>query len=272
MSFLEQGRHMEAKLAAFLEYVNHHVLNHSGALDAITHRDWLQTLGHDILTVFHFDSFMIVLVTALLLILAVTCRKSVGRIPKKAGILLETYVLFIRDAVVYPNFGGAEYGRKFVPFFCTIFLFILLLNLTGLVPLFTCASGNVNVTAALALIYLSVALFSVFRMGGMKGFVHALLPSGLPGPMKPFMFLMEIVSLCARTFALTMRLFANMLGGHVVLYAMVSLTAIFGAVASPSLAVAICLYLFETFVACLQAYVFTVLSAIFIGMMVHPQH
>ena len=86
------------------------------------------------------------------------------------------------------------------------------------------------------------------------------------------MFTMEAVSLFARTFALAMRLFANMLGGHVVLYAMVSLTAIFGAVAAPSLAVAACLYLFEVFVAFLQAYVFTVLAAIFIGMMVHPQH
>jgi heat-inducible transcriptional repressor len=82
----------------------------------------------------------------------------------------------------------------------------------------------------------------------------------------------EIMHIDSRTFALTMRLFANMLGGHVVLYAMVSLTAIFGAMAAPSLAVAICLYLFEVFVAFLQAYVFTMLSAIFIGMMVHPQH
>ena len=86
------------------------------------------------------------------------------------------------------------------------------------------------------------------------------------------MFFMEAVSLFARTFALAIRLFANMLGGHIVLYAMAALTAILGLVALPSLALAACLYLFEVFIACLQAYVFTVLSAIFIGMMVHPQH
>ena len=170
------------------------------------------------------------------------------------------------------NFGGAAYGRRYVPFFCSIFLFILLANLLGLIPLFTTATGNVSVTAGLATIFLGMAIFATLRQGGGRALVHALLPGGLPGPMKPMMFLMEVVSLLARTFALTMRLFANMLGGHVVLYAMISLTAILGAAALPSLAVAICIYLFEVFVACLQAYVFTVLSAIFIGMMVHPQH
>ncbi len=263
---------MEEKLNAFLEYVDHHVMHHGGTLDAITSRDWLRTLGHDVLTIFHFDSTMIVLVTLLLCLLAWRGRKTIGRIPRGLGIVLEKYLLFIRDDVVYPNFGGAEYGRRFVPFFCTIFLFILLANLLGLVPLFTCATGNVNVTAGLATIFLGFALWATLRQGGGRALVHALLPGGLPGPMKPIMFGMEVISLGARTFALTMRLFANMLGGHVVLYAMVSLTAIFGAVAAPSLAVAVCLYLFEVFVAALQAYVFTVLSAIFIGMMVHPQH
>ncbi|MBO7182345.1 MAG: F0F1 ATP synthase subunit A [Kiritimatiellae bacterium] len=266
---------MQEKLSAFLEYVNHHVMHHGGSLDALTHKtilDDLKILGHDILAVFHFDETMIILVALLLGALAWFGRKKIGLIPHGLGVILEKYVLFIRDDIVYPNFGGAAYGRRFVPFFCSIFLFILLSNFLGLIPLFTCATGNVNITAALATIFLGVSLWGTLRQGGAHALVHALLPAGLPGPMKPVMFLMEIISLFSRTFALTMRLFANMLGGHVVLYAMVSLTAIFGAVAAPSLAVAICLYLFEVFVAFLQAYVFTMLSAIFIGMMVHPQH
>ena len=263
---------MEEKLQAFLEYVDHHVMHHGASLDALTHSRWLSALGHDTLAILHFDAAMIVLVALTLCAMAWVCRKRLGRIPTGAGILLEKYLLFIRDEVVYPNFGGAAHGRAFVPFFCTIFLFILLSNLFGLIPLFTCATGNINVTGALAFVFLGFSIWFTLRQGGGRALIHALLPGGLPGPMRPVMFLMECISLAARTFALTMRLFANMLGGHVVLYAMISLSAIFGAVAAPSLAVAVCLYLFEVFVAFLQAYVFTVLSAIFIGMMVHPQH
>lgn len=263
---------MEERLSAFLEYVNHHVLHHWGSLDALTHRNWLSALGHDVLAIFHFDATMLVLVSVLLCGLAFWGRRRLGVVPRGIGVLLERYVMFIRDDVVYPNFGGAAFGRRYVPFFCSIFLFILFSNVLGLIPLFTCATGNVSVTAGLATVFLGMSVWATLRQGGGRALIHALLPGGLPGPMRPIMFLMEVVSLLARTFALAMRLFANMLGGHVVLYAMVSLTAILGAAAVPSLAVAICLYLFEFFVACLQAYVFTVLSAIFIGMMVHPQH
>ncbi|MBQ9693465.1 MAG: F0F1 ATP synthase subunit A [Kiritimatiellae bacterium] len=266
---------MQEKLAAFLEYVDHHVMHHGGSLDALTHKTWLEDLkivGQDVLSVLHFDASMIVLTALILCAIAWFGRKKIGRIPQGLGTVLERYVLFVRDEFVYPNFGGAEYGRRYIPFFCSIFLFILIANLLGLIPLFTCATGNINVTGALATIFLFIAVAGTLRQGGAHALVHALLPSGLPGPMRPFMFFMEVVSLFSRTFALMMRLFANMLGGHVVLYAMVSLTAIFGAVAAPSLAIAICLYLFEVFVALLQAYVFTILSAIFIGMMVHPQH
>lgn len=263
---------MGDKLDAFLNYVNHHVLHHWGTLDALTHRDWLVALGHDVLAIFHFDATMLVLVSLLLCALAWFGRRWIGRVPRRLGVALEQYLRFIRDDIVYPNFGGAAYGRRFVPFFCSIFLFILLCNLLGLIPLFTCATGNVSVTAGFATIFLGMSIFATLRQGGGRALIHALLPGGLPGPMRPIMFAMEVVSLLARTFALAMRLFANMLGGHVVLYAMASLTAILGVFALPSLAVAVALYLFEVFVACLQAYVFTTLSAIFIGMMVHPQH
>lgn len=263
---------MEEKLQAFLEYINEDVLHHWGSLDALTHRDWLESLGHNFFAIWHYDAVMIVLVAVLLGLLALLGRKAVRRIPHGLGVALELYVRFIRDGMVYPNFGGAENGRPFVPFFCSVFLFVMVANLIGLIPLFTCATGNVNVTAALALTFLGFAVWSTLRGGGFPGLKHALLPGGLPMPMRPFMFFMETVSLCTRTFALAIRLFANMLGGHIVLYAMISLTAIFGAVAVPSLLVAVGLYFFEVFVACLQAYVFTMLAAIFTGMMVHPQH
>jgi F-type H+-transporting ATPase subunit a len=262
---------MEERMLAFFEYIDHHVMHHGGSLDAITHKNWFSALGHDILTIFHFDVTMLVLIVLISMVIAWRGRKTIGMAPRGFGILLEKYVLFIRDEIVYPNFGGAEHGRGFVPFFCTTFFFILIANLLGLVPLFTTATGNISVTAGLSLIFLAVSFYAIFRKGFMNLF-HVLIPSGLPSPIRPVMFVMETVSLFARTFALAVRLFANMLGGHVVLYAMISLTAIIGAAAAPSLLVAIALYLFEAFVACLQAYVFTVLTAIFIGMTVHPQH
>lgn len=262
---------MEERMQAFFEYIDHHVMHHGGSLDAITHKNWLSTLGHDILTIFHFDVTMLVLIVVIALVMVWRGRKKIGLMPRGFGILLEKYVLFIRDEIVYPNFGGAEHGRGFVPFFCTTFFFIFVANILGLVPLFTTATGNISVTAGLSLIFLAVSFYAIFRKGFMNLF-HVLIPSGLPSPIRPVMFVMETVSLFARTFALAVRLFANMLGGHVVLYAMISLTAIIGAAAAPSLLVAMALYLFEAFVACLQAYVFTVLTAIFIGMTVHPQH
>ncbi|MDO5462536.1 MAG: F0F1 ATP synthase subunit A [bacterium] len=262
---------MEERMQAFLNYIDHHVMHHGGSLDALTHKNWLSTLGHDILTIFHFDVTMLVLIVLIALLVVLFGRKKIGVSPRGFGVLLEKYVLFIRDEIVYPNFGGAEHGRGFVPFFCTVFFFIFTANFLGLIPLFTTATGNISVTAGLSLIFFGVSLYAVFRKGLGNAF-HAMVPGGLPVPMRPMMFVMEWVSLFARTFALAVRLFANMLGGHVVLYSMISLSAILGVAATPSLAVAIGLYLFEAFVACLQAYVFTVLSAIFIGMMVHPQH
>ncbi|MEG1552436.1 MAG: F0F1 ATP synthase subunit A [Kiritimatiellia bacterium] len=262
---------MQEKLEAFLEFVQKDVLHHWGTLDAITHKNWLSDLGHDTLAIFHFDATMLIVLTLLLCILAFVGRRQIGQLPRGFGIVLEKYVLFIRDEMVYPNFGGKA-GKKYVPYFCTTFIFILMANLLGLIPVFTCATGNINVTAALALIFLSVALTVTVRAGGVKGFISAFVPGGLPKAMRPLMFVMEIVSLLTRTFALTIRLFANMMGGHIVLYSMISLTAIVGAVATPSILIAVCLYFLEVFVAFLQAYVFTMLATIFTGMMVHPEH
>lgn len=266
---------MQEKLAAFLEYIDEDVLHHWGHMsspDSAVHSTWLTDLGHDFLAIFHFDATMLIIVMLLLCAVGVLGARKVGKSPKGLGTVLEAYVLFVRDAIVYPNFGGAAHGRRFVPFFCTVFLFILLANLLGLIPLFTSATGNVAVTGGLSLVFFCFAIFSMLRIQGAKGIIHAFLPGGLPGPMKPLMFFMEVISLLTRTFALAVRLFANMLGGHIVLYAMISLTAIFGMIATPSLLVAVALYFFEVFVACLQAYVFTMLAAIFTGMLVHPQH
>ena len=263
---------MQERLIAFQKYVEHHVLHHWGTPDAGTHADWLSELGHQGLAIFHFDAVMLFVVVAVLAVMALLARRQIGKVPHGFGLLMEKYVIFIRDEMVEPNFGGKGAGRGFIPFFCTLFLFILTANLLGLIPIFSCATGNINVTGALALIFFALALAATARLGGVRGLFDAFMPKGLPGPLGPIMFVMDI-SFFTRTAALMIRLFANMMGGHIMLYIMAAMTAIVGSLwASPTVLVASCLYFFELFVACLQAYVFTMLAAVFIGMMVHPQH
>jgi F-type H+-transporting ATPase subunit a len=185
--------------------------------------------------------------------------------------VLEAYVLFIRNHIVYENFGEKE-GRRFVSFFCTLFIFILTANLLGLIPLFSTATGNVNVTAALAAIFMVLSLGTVVKLHGVRGLKAAFVPAGLPRALLGPMAAMEVVSFISRVFALCIRLFANMMAGHMVIYSMTGMVVMFGWVAFPALLMAAAMYLFELFMAFLQAYVFTLLSAIFMNMMINPEH
>ena len=254
---------MKERLAYFQQYVDHHVMHHEGTPDASTFSEWISNLGFPKLAIFHNDVVMLLVVVLVLCLIAFLARRKIGKVPSGFGLLMEKYVIFIRDEMVEPNFGGKGSGRGFIPFFCTLFLFILVSNLLGLIPIFSCVTGNINVTGALSLIFFGVALVATVWMGGARGTLAAFLPGGLPWPMRPLMFVMEVISFFTRTAALMIRLFANMMGGHIMLYIMAAMTAIVGWYAFPTVLL---------FVACLQAYVFTMLAAVFIGMMVHPQH
>lgn len=222
---------------------------------------------------FRYDSIMLGVVLLLLLMIGVTVRRSYGRgpIPRGFTSVMEAYVLFIRNHIVYENFGEKE-GKRFVSFFCTLFIFILTANILGLFPLFSTATGNVNVTAALAAIFMVLSLGMVIKLHGMRGLKAAFVPGGLPGALKGPMAVMEVLSFISRVFALCIRLFANMMAGHMVIYSMIGMTVVFGWAAFPSLIMAGAMYFFELFMAFLQAYVFTLLSAIFMNMMINPEH
>ena len=222
---------------------------------------------------FRYDSIMLGVVLLLLLTIGVTVRRSYGRSPIPRGFtsVMEAYVLFIRNHIVYENFGEKE-GKRFVSFFCTLFIFILTANILGLFPLFSTATGNVNVTAALAAIFMVLSLGMVIKLHGMRGLKAAFVPGGLPGALKGPMAVMEVLSFISRVFALCIRLFANMMAGHMVIYSMIGMTVVFGWAAFPSLIMAGAMYFFELFMAFLQAYVFTLLSAIFMNMMINPEH
>ncbi len=195
------------------------------------------------------------------------------RVPTGLGALLEMLVVFVRDEIAIANMGEKE-GTRFTPLLVTYFFFILIANLMGLIPLFSTATSNINVTAALALVTLGATQVYGIKQNGLLGYYKSLVPHGVPILLWPLMFVIEIMGLIAKHVALTIRLFANMIAGHIVLFAFIGLIIIFKTflVAPVSVGFGIFVYFLEILVAFIQAYIFTVLSALFIGMSINPDH
>jgi len=193
------------------------------------------------------------------------------RVPTGITNFLELFVIFIRDEIAV-NALGKEDGRKMTPLFCTFFFFILILNLMGLIPIFVTATANINVTAGLALITLSFMIFGAIYKNGVSGFLKAVTPSGVPIPILILLVPIEVLGLFIKAFALTIRLFANMLAGHIVILSLLGLIVLMGFAALPAVLLALFINLLEIFIALLQAYIFTLLSAMFIGQTYHPEH
>jgi len=196
--------------------------------------------------------------------------------------LFETMVLFIRDQVARPAIGGHA-ADAYLPYLWTVFFFVLVNNLLGLIPGMASATGNINVTAALALMTLATVVMAGMRELGVAGFWIGIVPHmDVPPLIKPFlwglMFVIEVAGLLIRHVVLAVRLFANMLAGHIVLTVILGFILMFrglspslwASVAAASVAGVIALSLLELFVAFLQAYLFAFLSALFIGSAVHP--
>jgi F-type H+-transporting ATPase subunit a len=190
---------------------------------------------------------------------------------------IESVVLYIRNEVILPNVG--HHGNAYVPFGLTLFFFILFANLLGLVPYGSTATGNISVTATLALI-----TFVVVEVAGMKaqglGYIKTIVywPSDQPLLMKlPMTLIMtpvEIAGKLTKPFALAIRLFANMTAGHVVLLALLSLIFTFGSwfIAPAPVVMGVAISMLEIFVAFLQAFIFTLLASVFIGLIREGAH
>ena len=180
--------------------------------------------------------------------------------------MIETVVVYLRDEVVYPNVKGAA-GVRLLPYFITLFFSILLMNLFGLIPGAHTATGAIGVTAGLAIIAFLVINYTAIRESGIGAWFHHLL-GGAPIGLAPIMIPIEFMSLFIKPFVLTMRLFANMTAGHIVLLAFVGLIFFFRsiAVAPASVAFSVFIYFLELLAVFLQAYIFTMLTAVFTGM------
>jgi F-type H+-transporting ATPase subunit a len=209
---------------------------------------------------------------------AVARAQMRGRPPKGFAGAMEAMALWVRQEVVLPNVG--HHGEGYAPFLLTVFFFILAMNLLGLLPWAATATSNIAVTAALALMAFIVIEGTGMRTLGFKGYMKTIfyLPPGLPGGpggalLKVLLLVVmtpiEIIGKLAKPFALAVRLFANMTSGHVLVLALIGLTFLFQSylvgIAASLLATGV--MLLEVFVAFLQAFVFTLLTAVFIGLM-----
>ena len=207
-------------------------------------------------------------------------QRAGERAPSGFANAMESIVLFVRNEIAIANIGHG--GEKFAPYIMTLFFFILYANLLGLLPHGATATGNVAVTGALAITALLTIEISGLMKLGFKGYLRTIFPKvpGLEGPgavaMSLFMGPIELLGKLVKPFALTVRLFGNMTAGHFVILSLMGLIFLFGHLGIWSWGIGImatllvvAIMLLELFVALLQAYVFALLTSVFIGMMQH---
>lgn len=195
-----------------------------------------------------------------------------------ASRLFAGFALWIREEMVYPVMGK-EAGRQFLPFFLILFFFVLFMNLLGLLPGSATATASIFVTGAMALVTLGSMLVCGMVAQGPIGYWKNLVPH-VPAALWPLMFVVELIGVFIKPFALMIRLFANMSGGHLVVLSLMGMIFTIGAMgpavgwaAAPiSVGFAVFIMIIEFFVAMLQAYIFTMLSILFVQASVHPEH
>ncbi len=211
--------------------------------------------------------FFLLLSALVLVVLAVSAARQNRKhaVPRGLGNLFEIFIVFMRDEVVLPNMGKA--GLRYMPYVLTTFFFILLMNLAGLVPYGATATSNISVTGALAVIAFVMIQLAAIRAQGWKHYL-AHLTGGVHWMLWPIMIPIEILGLFTKPFALCIRLFANMTGGHIVLVSLMGLIFIFKSyiLAPVPVLFALGISLLELFVAFLQAYIFAMLTSVFMGL------
>ncbi|MBI5022118.1 MAG: F0F1 ATP synthase subunit A [Ignavibacteriales bacterium] len=209
----------------------------------------------------------------LLIVLAtVAARKNKkNRVPKGFGNLVEVFILFIRDEVAIPNMGHG--GVRYLPYLLTTFFFILIMNLSGLVPYGATATGNISVTGGLAIIAFIMIQVSAIRAQGLGSYLKHL-TGGVHWMLWPIMIPIEVLGLFTKPFALMVRLFANMIGGHIVIVSLIGLIFIFQSwiIAPVPIIFVLGINMLELFVAFLQAYIFTMLTSLFMGLGMQAAH
>lgn len=223
--------------------------------------------------------FAATICTVIMLLAARAHRRSqeAGRAPKGLGNGIEAAILYMRNEIIMPNVG--PHGDRYVPFVLTLFFFILFANLLGLVPYGSTATGNISVTATLAILsFIMIEIAGMRALG--KNYVKTIVywPSDQPFVMKalltPLLTPLELASKFTKPIALAIRLFANMTAGHIIVLALIGLIFTFGSwfIAPAPFLGALGIMLLEIFIAFLQAFVFALLTSVFIGLIREGAH
>ncbi len=206
-------------------------------------------------------SIALLLTVVIALFFGISLFKSRKLVPSKGQSALELFLLTIRNIV---NSSLEESGKKYIPFVFSIFLFILLLNLLGLIPGSFAQTSHISITFAIAMmVFFLCVLITLVKKG--FGFFKIFLPSGTPWWLAPLLFILELFSYLVRPVSLSVRLAANMIAGHVMLDVIaffVIMMGIFGILPFTFLSI---LMAFELFVAFLQAYIFSVFACVYIN-------
>jgi F-type H+-transporting ATPase subunit a len=225
----------------------------------------------------HLKWFVIVALIVLGLIRLAIWQYRKG-VPHGFGAAVETLVLYVRDEIAEKNIGHD--GRKYVPLLLSFFFFILIAALLGLMPFTSTSTANLSVTLGLAFVsFVAMQWAGISKYGAVHHFQN-MIPPGLPLLLLPIMIPVELLAMFTRPFALMIRLFANMLAGHMVIASlllliplMAGINVAFGIGMVPiSLVLALFIMILEVLVAFIQAYIFTLLTSIFNGMNAHPAH
>lgn len=251
-----------------------HEENLAHAADAAPHAEHTPLSQFEVNKIFDFhfgsidlsltnSSLYMILSTVIAILFLHIATKRKALVPSRLQVIAEGMYNFVIDMV--KNSIGNE-GNKFFPLIFSLFVFILLCNVLGMTPYSFTATSQVAVTLTLAMLsFTTVTIFAIWR-NGLLGFLHMFLPSGVPLWMAPIIFFIEFFSFLIRPITLSVRLFANMVAGHVLLKVVagfiISLGVIFGTL--PFL-FSIVMIGFETFIAVLQAYIFAILVCAYLG-------
>lgn len=217
---------------------------------------------------------MWVSVALLLFIFITTARsykKSKDGVPTGIAAFVEPLIVFVRDEIGRPMIGEQKY-KKYMPYLLTIFFFIWINNIFGLIPILNGAnlSGNIAFTFTLAVFTFIITTVS----GNANYWKHIFWMPGVPVPMKIFLMPIEIIGMFVKPISLMIRLFANITAGHVIILALMSLIFVFKSVAIAPVSIAFSLFItvIEIIVTAIQAYIFTILSALYFGMATEEEH
>lgn len=254
---LHHGKIYSTDASGTLEYDDHHHPTNAKPLDFSITKNVFMIL---VMAFFMFFLFR-----------GVARSYSTSLAPKKAAKFLEPVIIYVRDEIAIPNIGEKHY-KKYMSYLLTVFFFIWFMNLVGMTPLGINVTGNIAITFSLALM-----TFIITQVSGKKDYwMHIFWMPGVPVLIRPVLAIIELIGLFVKPFSLMIRLYANMLAGHVVIMSILGLIFIFGSwLASPAFfGLTLFLSVLELLVAALQAYIFTMLASLYFGSAVeeHDHH